>query len=180
MLDQTAMENVMMAWIRDRLTMDKNHVIPADENAPQPKQGKFITVKLASVDRVGRDQAGPTDDDGNRIRIGNREIVATIQGYRDGSREALDSLADSLEEQPIRDALRGAGLVIWDIGNVMNMTLPIEDTMRQHYVLEVFLRSHSQRTEAVGFIAQVELEETTESANSADIVEEVTIGNPPE
>lgn len=179
MLDQAAITTAIVNWIMDRTGMDQAHVMLADQNAPQPAAGKFITVKLGTVDRVGRDQHGPTNDQGIRTRIGNREIILTIHGFRDGSREVMDNIADGLDDEPTRDKLRGAGIAIWNIGNVLNMTLPVEKTMRQHYVLEVDIRVGSERTENVGYIAQVELEATTDQETGADIVEEITIGDAP-
>jgi hypothetical protein len=180
MLDLTAIETALVSWIRARTGLPQSHVFKGLQNIPQPKEGKYITFLLGGLDRIGRDQRGPTDANGVREVLGQREFPVTLSAFREGARELLDSLADSLDEEAPRDALRAAGIVVWDIGNVLDLTAAQETTMVEHHAVEIFLRVADSRTEYVGFIAQVELTGTSQSANAPDHTETVTIGDPVE
>lgn len=177
MLDLTAIENALVAWVKT--VTGTSQVILADQNAPAPPEGLYLAVKLGAVDRIGRDQAGPTNGSGIRTLLGNREFPCTLHAYRQGGRAALDALANSLDTEGTRDTLREAGIAVWDIGPVTQVPQTLESTLREHGVLEIFLRVGVSRTEDVGFIAQVELTGTTEHPPAPDTVETVTIGDSP-
>lgn len=179
MLDFTAMETALVTWVRDITGIAQTNVIVADQNIPVPVAGLYVTVKLGDVDHISRDQFGPTSTLGQRRLYGHREYPVSVHAYRKGGREALESLADSLEWYSVTQTLTDANLIIYSIGNIRNLTAAVDNTMRDHYFLELFCRSASEVIETLptgGYIETTEVTETIEQPPMADFEQTVIIG----
>ena len=179
MLNFTAMETALVTWVRAITNIPQSNVIVADQNAPVPVAGLYVTIKLGDIGHISRDQAGPTTTLGERVLHGHREMPVSIHAYRKGGREALESLADSLEWESVNDILIASNLVIYSVGSIRNLTDAVDNTMRDHYFLELFCRSASETVETLpagGYIQTAEVTETIEQPPASDFVQTVIIG----
>ena len=179
MLNFAAMETALVALVRDITGIVQANVIIADQNIPAPISGLYVTVKLGDVAHVSRDQFGPTSTLGERTLHGHREMPISIHAYRKGGREALESIADSLEWDSVAQTLMDANMIIYSIGAIRNLTAPVDNTMRDHYFLELFCRSASETIETIptgGYIEKAEVTETIEQPPMADFEQTVIIG----
>lgn len=176
MIDKAALEDSLFAWCLAYSGLAEKQIMIADQNAPAPKTGTYLTLKLGTLARKGYDQAGRAiADDGTRRILGNREWGLTLQAYRDGSDTALQRLAESIEDEAARATLTAAGIVVYDVGDILNTTVTVDRVRREQHTLEVFLRVASDRREQVGYIEHVEIEGTTQSPPALDHVESITV-----
>jgi hypothetical protein len=178
MLNHEAIENALVAWMIAATGIPSGRVVLADQNAPAPTSGLYATIRIGPITKVGTDQPGPVNESGIRTLYGIREFSVSINAFRDGARRAMEAAASSLDKEAHIQQLRAAGLTIRTATPVLNLTAPVEKTMREQRQMDVVFWAASEETEQVGVIQQVELEATTQQPPAPDDVETITIGEP--
>jgi hypothetical protein len=124
-------------------------VIFDKQNAPRPA-GKYITLRLASVHRIGRDVPLPPDEvTGIAEVVGNREWNLYIQAFGIDAMAILYDLQAAFNRPLALVSLLGADVVYVDDEGVLSITELFGSVYEERASLDVTLRTISSTLDVV-------------------------------
>lgn len=173
------LENALKDWLQSKVPTGWT-VTWADQNAPKPV-AKQVVLKRGNIAKLGRDFNGKVNaTTGKRARLGTREIMIEMRGYGPGSTQVLEDLIALLDDDVSDSAHVAAGFAVVESSEVRNLTALYSSQFKEVAQVETRLRAHSLResTDAeagVGYIRLVDLEVTTKSPGTPDVVETLSV-----
>lgn len=135
-IDFDAVRKALVAAVRAATGLDQNHVVMAEPevaNAPRPGL-PYIDMKVTGVKRFGddvKDQIGAPDAQGNIIvnHGGPRGMTVEFVSFASSHEGAADLMVlwqAYLDTDLIQTLLRAAGIAVWLIGEVRDVSELLE------------------------------------------------------
>lgn len=166
-MEESALQIALRAWVVNASRLDDKAVIWAEQAAvrlPRP----FITMRLGSLTPVGgldevrysTDLTQPLGQEMTETVLGRRELGLSLQcfGQSDESaRQILSRVQTSLSLSAVIDALHEAGISVFDIGQVQNVSVLRETAFEPRALLEVRCYVCESVSESNTYIATVEV-----------------------
>lgn len=177
------LENAVKDWISAHLPTGWVATW-ADQNAPKATD-KQVILKRGNLSKIGSDVYGKVDpSNGSRPILGTREIVMEMRGFGAGATQVLSDVSSVMEDDSADDSHVAAGFAVIGISEIRNLTSIYSSQYKEIAMMEIRIRAHSLResTDAetgVGYIRSVDLEVTTKSPGTPDVVEHLVVVTPP-
>lgn len=159
-------QNALYGWVSSQVV--SRQVIWYYPNAPRPANS-YVSLNITSFSQMGWDYIPrPTDNPGNVILKGDRELTLSLQAYGDQPFETLENLRTSLQRETVKDYLRSQGLAYFGQESIIDISTLLDSRYEQRASMDVYFRIGQQYTDQLGTIATVEV--TEQFFNAAEIL----------
>lgn len=166
-MNESEIKKALRAWIREHSKLEDAKIVFSQKNSirlPVP----FITIRLGDLlslgatDEVKRatDLTKPAGQEITQTVIGRREMPVSVQCFGDGDESSLQIMSrvqTSLGLTSVSDALNAAGISVFDIGDIKNVTAMNETAFEQRHLLEVRCYVSEEVSESIGYIKTVQI-----------------------
>jgi hypothetical protein len=157
-VDLSTIKTGLWTWAKTEAGIPEAQVVWAEQNSPQPNT-PYVTLRIASLVKVGDDYI-PMPNASGAVKItGNRDFTLGIQGFGPGSLGILETLRGSLAKQSVKETFYAAKIALVNTEDVLNITELVETRFQERGSLDVFLRTYSEVTDNLGAIEKVEVTE---------------------
>ena len=162
-VDLTTIKAGIIAWVKAESGLAANRHAWAEQNAPSPDTA-YVTLRLASLQKVGDDYI-PMPDNSGAIKItGNRDFTLGLQAYGPGALGILETLRSSLAKESVHAAFIVAKIAIVNSEDVLNTTTLVQSRFQEQASLDIMLRTYSEVSDNLGKIEKAEITETYKNA----------------
>lgn len=170
-LDWAALRESLRTAVVDATELNDNSVFWIGQSGRVTKR-PYATLFVSNVRRVGYDEHTQDYDEdrdlGQEIglgRVGIREFNLSVRAYStqvedlngESAISLLERLRSRLELESLRDALLEGGIVVFDVGDVVDVGELKDKAWNSDAALELRCRTSAEVTEYTGYIETVEL-----------------------
>lgn len=166
-MSESDWKKALRTWIRGSSGLEDSKIVFSQKNTirlPVP----FITIRLGDLlslgatDEIKRttDLTKPAGEEITQTVVGRREMSASIQCFGDGDESSMSIMSrvqTSLGLTSVSDALNAAGVSVFDIGTIRNITAINETAFEPRHLLEVRCYVSEEVSESVGYIKTVQV-----------------------
>ncbi len=159
LVEETA--NKLVRDVIDLIIGIPGFTIKANQNAPRPA-GLYATVLTSSITKVGREQTEITDrtmdNDVDQTIVGQRNMIFSINFYRDGAKDSAHASLIGLIRESIQSVIRKAGFGLGERSEIRSTTEALENGWEERAQFDLTLNTVATDTDLIYSILTVDIE----------------------
>lgn len=176
-MEETKIQRALRGWVRKASGLPDKKVIWSEQSQPR-LEAPFITMRLGdfiplgSADEVTQeyDENAPSGEEITITVNGRRSASLSVQVFGAGAQQTLSKVQTSLGLPSVKEGLEAAGVSIYDIGEVQNVTGLLETVFEPRALTNFSLYCSETVSEQTTFIESVEV--TNEINDTTFTIEE--------
>ena len=172
-IDFETVEKALWTWVSGESGLE---TIWDEPNAPRPKTPYALLGLVSPPVKYGsKDDLRSAGGDDFEI-TGQRSVAYSVKVLGRDAVSYVTDLQMSLEKPSVQEALRAAGLAVWEEGDVLDISELLETGFEERANMDVVFGISATTEEAVGELKNVEVqgEITLEDGTTRDVDIDVT------
>jgi len=175
MIDYIAIQKALYRWVRAQTTQD---VIWENEDDPRPA-APYVGLLYTTTSRVGDDSIqAPNPITGGVGVVGDRDCHLEVECFGLGSYQTALTLESNLSLSGPLATLRAAGVIIVDMGDVLDSSIVLDSVIERRAGFSVAFRivdTVAPANNIVGIISKVETVGTHDNMVGSDLINTITV-----
>lgn len=170
MADIDTISKNIRTLVRELLDLPANSVRPANQNAPTGKEGQdFATVLVTYIAPTGQDDLRrenvPASTDVSETVEGQRELLASVNFYRDGAFTKASRLPALLSTSRAIERMQVLGLGLVGTSQPRNLTAVVNTKWEERGQIDLTFHVIDSETESTATYGTFPVEVSTADAN---------------
>jgi len=158
-------------WMELLDIVSNTHIVRREQNVPRPVTGSYIGYKLTSGPfKVGFNDNIEHKIDSTFTNWGQRELIYSVQTFRESANQIAAYIHDSQEILDVRDLLRTFNVAIIDVSTPLDISYGIETGFEERAEVTIRLRANAEWDVDLGAIETTQIVGTLTSDSGNEII----------